>query len=65
MNCFNCRFFKKTHEGGGTCLRFPPQLVTRPLSNNEGFDYLSEFPSVMGQEWCGEWIIDSENDQPV
>ncbi len=55
--CQTCLYFKSNE-----CLRYPPQVVayteTSPVSGNmENIDTYSrsEWPSVLPDNWCGEW----------
>jgi hypothetical protein len=37
----------------GECRRFPPAVVSRPDTITASIQSYS--PSVMAEEWCGEW----------
>jgi hypothetical protein len=54
--CKTCKFFRLTLQascgyGCGHCRRYPP----RPMSITEEGDVVSECPTVLTTEWCGEW----------
>lgn len=52
--CQKCRFFCRTREHGGECVRFPP---TSLVFND---DVVSFYPSVDNSEWCGEYAKDPD-----
>lgn len=46
--CEECRYFVAK---SGECLRYPPQMVYDDTQNK----FLSLFPNVAPEEWCGEF----------
>ena len=50
--CRNCKWFD-----GGSCHRFPPQMVPWPDDYIKPGVYNASpvFPYVTADNWCGEW----------
>jgi hypothetical protein len=55
--CQNCQWFKdiEKSEAVGKCHRFPPTVLTK----NDEIEY--EFPSVLGDDYCAEFLDFSEH----
>ena len=57
--CDNCVFFKEVKHMEGHCRRFPPTVFN---DEHESEHYISIFPEVLGESWCGEWQTIEEDE---
>lgn len=59
-NCEDCKFFIETNKENetqfGVCRRNPPQILPIPRAEKAG-DYQSAYPTVRGDFWCGEFLV--------
>lgn len=73
--CKTCHFIYKNNEKdvGGECRRFPPQINTYSNANGD-VDWVSDFPWVNDESYCGEfrkpectctYVHDPRKDCPV
>ena len=53
--CGNCKY-----ERDGTCHRFPPVVTYAPTYAG---DFVPVFPTVDGNDWCGEFAISHLDDE--
>ena len=71
ITCESCKFFVLNDDEGGDCKRYPPQtlgnqpgLVWSPTEkkNREVQIAIWRFPSVLKDDWCGEYSERKEKD---
>ncbi len=55
MNCESCRWYEPPLTSLGHCHKNPPMVFGNP----DG-EYMSDFPEVDPEDWCGAWqpVID-------
>ena len=49
-NCETCRWFDGSPDLLGHCHKNPPRIFGNP----DG-EYMSDFPVVDPEDWCGQW----------
>lgn len=49
QSCGNCLYFKDS-----CCRIAPPTILPLPLPN-KAFSFVSSFPNVSANDWCGDW----------
>jgi len=53
-NCFYFWSYSSTDMERGICRRSPPQIVNNALdAKDPEFNFISWWPEVDGEEWCG------------